>query len=154
VRRRQLGQTLAALGLFLPLVLLPIAGYAVEATLLATRASLLQAAVVRAAEDADAAVDVGVLRSSGVLTLDPAAANRIARSSLLDADPQARLDSVVVESNSVAVTAHDQVPLSFGGIIRAGAVTLTATADAKLRGGYLSPSSRVPLPKRSFSMTG
>jgi hypothetical protein len=154
VRRRELGQTLAAFALFLPLVLLPIAGYAVQATLLATRASLLHAAVARAAEDAGAAVDVAALRSSGVLTLDPAAAIRIARSSLLDADPRAQLDALVVESNSVTVTAHDEVPLSFGGILRAGAVTLKATAAAKLMAGYLSPSSRVPLPKRSLSMTG
>ena len=149
-----MGQTLAAFALFLPMVLLPIAGYAVQATLLATRASVLHAAVARAAEDAGAAVDVAALRSSGVLMLAPAAATRIARSSLFDADPQARLDAVVVESSSVTVTAHDQVPLSFGGILRAGAVTLTATARAKLRAGYLSPSSRVPLPKRSLSMTG
>jgi hypothetical protein len=154
VRRPQLGQTLAAVALFVPLVLLPIAGYAVEAALIAARASLLQAAAARAAEDAGAAIDIATMRSSGLLRLDPAAATRIARTSLLDADRHARLDAVVVESNSVTVRAHDTVPLSFGGILQAGAVTLRASAGAELRAGYLNPSSRVALPKRSLSMTG
>jgi len=46
--RSQAAQTLVTFALLLPLVLLPVAAYAVQATLLATRASLLQAAVARA----------------------------------------------------------------------------------------------------------
>jgi len=48
VNRSQAAQTLVIFALLLPLVLLPVAAYAVQATLLATRASLLQAAATRA----------------------------------------------------------------------------------------------------------
>ncbi|HEY8812765.1 MAG TPA: hypothetical protein VIO86_09770 [Candidatus Dormibacteraeota bacterium] len=154
MNRSQAAQTLVALALFVPLVLVPVAGYAVEATLLATRASLLQAAVARAAEDATQALDVSALRSSGVLRLDPANATRIARASLAAQDSNARLGEVTVGERSVTVRAHDEVPLAFGGILQTGDVRLASVATARLTAGYRSPSSRVALPKRSLSMTG
>jgi hypothetical protein len=152
--RSQAAQTLVTFALLLPLVLLPVAAYAVQATLLATRASLLQAAAARAAEDAGEAVDVAVLRSTGLLRLEPATATRIARDTLAAQDPAARLDDVTVEALTVTVRAHDQVPLAFGGFLRVGSVRLATVATARLTAGYLIPSSRVPLPKRSLSMTG
>ena len=66
---RQRGQTLAGLALCLPLVLLPVAAYAIESTRLAARASALQAAVAQAAEDAASAVDVSALRNGQALRL-------------------------------------------------------------------------------------
>jgi len=154
VNRSQAAQTLVALALFLPLVLVPVAAYAVEAALLATRASLLQAAVARAAEDATQALDVTALRSGGVLRLNPSEAARIAGESLAGQDSTARLDDVTVGELSVTVRAHDEVPLAFGGILHAGTVRLATVATARLTAGYRSPSSRVALPKRSLSMTG
>jgi hypothetical protein len=154
VNRSQAAQTLVIFALLLPLVLLPVAAYAVQATLLATRASLLQAAATRAAEDAGEALDVGVFRSDGVLRLDPGQATRIARATLTEQDPAAELDDATVGGLSVTVRAHEAVRLDFGGILRAGSVTLATVATAKLTAGYRSPSSRVPLPMRSLSMTG
>ncbi len=154
MNRAQAAQTLVAFALFLPLVLLPVAAYAVQATLLATRASLLQAAAARAAEDASEALDVGAFRSRGILQLDAASAARIASITLAEQDPAARLDEVAVGALTVTVRAHDRVPLAFAGILHAASVTLTAVATARLTAGYRSPSSRVPLPKRSLSMTG
>jgi hypothetical protein len=139
MNRYQAGQTLVIFALVLPLVLLPVAAYAVDATLLATRASLLQAAAARAAEDASQAVDVSALRSSGALQLDPAGATRIARITLAEQDPAARLDAVMVGALSVTVRAHDAVPLDFGGILKAGSVTLATVATAQLSAGYGSP---------------
>jgi hypothetical protein len=139
MKRGQAAQTLVAFALFLPLVLLPVVAYAVQATLLATRASLLQSSAARAAEDASQAVDIGALRSRGVLRLDPAEATRIAAASLAGEDAAARLDGVVVGPVSVTVSAHDQVPLEFGGILRAGTVTLTTVATARLTAGYRNP---------------
>ncbi len=139
--------------LLLPPVLLPVAGYAVQAALLGDRDALLQAAVARAAEDAAQVVDLGALRGGGVLRLDPGAATAVANASLYGDDPHARLGSIVVRTVTVSVTAEDRVPLSFGGLLGAGAVTLRAAATARLAAGYESPSSRLPLPSRSLSMT-
>jgi hypothetical protein len=152
--RSQGAQTLVTFALFLPLVLLPVAAYAVQATLLATRASLLQAAATRAAEDAGGALDVATFRSTGGLRLEPSTATRIARVTLAAQDPAAQLDDVTVGVVTVTVRAHDQVHLDFGGFLRVGSVRLATVATARLTAGYLSPSSRVPLPKRSLSMTG
>jgi hypothetical protein len=154
MNRNQKAQTLVAFALFLPLVLLPVAAYAVEATLLATRASALQAAAARAAEDASQALDLSAFRASGILQLDPTGAERIARRSLVEQDAAATIDGVTVGALSVTVSAHDEVPLAFGGILRAGSVRLTTVAAARLTAGYRSPNSLVPLPKRSLSMTG
>ncbi len=139
MNRDEAGQTLVALALLLPLVLLPVVAYAIQATLLASRASLLQAAAARAAEDASQAVDIGALRSRGVLQLDASEASRIARTSLAAEDAAAELDGVAVGPVSVTVSAHDKVPLEFGGILRAGSVTLTSVATARLTAGYRGP---------------
>jgi hypothetical protein len=140
VNRAEAAQTLVALALFLPLVLLPVVAYAVQASLLASRASVLQAAAARAAEDASQAVDIGALRSRGALQLDPAEATRIARATLAGEDAAAKLDGVAVGALSVTVSAHDQVPLEFGGILRAGSITLATVATARLRPGYRDPA--------------
>ena len=148
------GQALVMFALLLPLVLLPIAGYAIEAALLSARAALLHAAVALAAEDAAQMIDAGTLRAGGALRLDAGAASTVARASLAREDPQARPDSVAVGALTVSVTAEDRVALGFGGLLQLGAATLRASATARLAAGYVSPSSRFPLPKRSLSMTG
>ena len=148
------GQSLVSVALLLPLVLLPVLAYAVQATLLATRSSRLEAAVARAAEDATAAIDVSTLRQSGVLVLDPTQARSLASASLAADDPEAGLDGVAVTGSGVTVSAHERVPAGLGGLLGAGGTTLRASAQAQLTAGYSSPSSRLPLPSSSFSMTG
>ena len=152
--RLRSGQALVTFALLLPLVLLPIAGYAVEAALLSARAAILEAAVTRAAEDAAQVIDVSTLRAGGGLRLDAGAAAATATASLARDDPQARASSIVVGAVTVSVTAQDRVPLGFGGLFQLGAATLRASATARLAAGYESPSSRLPFPKRSLSMTG
>ncbi len=107
MNRDEAGQTLVALALLLPLVLLPVVAYAIQATLLASRASLLQAAAARAAEDASQAVDIGALRSRGVLQLDASEASRIARTSLAAEDAAAELDGVAVGPVSVSAASSE-----------------------------------------------
>jgi hypothetical protein len=141
VNRARAAQTLVIFALLLPLVLLPVAAYAVQATLLATRASLLRAAATRAAEDAGEALDVGAFRSDEVLRLDPAQANGIARTALAEEDRAAELDDVTVSGLSVTVRAHDKVRLEFGGVLSAGSVILSTVATARLTAGYGGPSA-------------
>ena len=150
---RHRGQTMVSVALLLPVVLLPLMAYAVQATLLATRAAQLQAAVARAAEDGASAIDVATLRAGGGLILDPAAAAVLARGSLADEDSQAVLDSVSVTASVVTVRAHERVEAGFGAVLGAGATVLNAAATARLTAGYASPSSRLPLPNKSLSMT-
>jgi len=150
---RSRGQTLVSVALLLPIVLLPVLAYAVQATLVSTRASRLQAAVARAAEDATAAIDTVTLRATGGLVLDPPAATGIARQSLAAQDPAAAVDAIVVGPATVSVRAHERVAGGFGFFLGAGTVTLRAASTARLTAGYSSPSSRLPLPKRSLSMT-
>jgi hypothetical protein len=147
------GQTLVSLALLLPLVLLPVMAYAVEATLLATTSSRLQAAVARAAEDGSAAIDVGALRAGRGLVLDPVAARTVALGSLAAADPAAIVDSVSVTPSTVTVRAHERVTRGFGVLLGVGTTLVAATASARVTAGYASPSSRLPLPKRSLSIT-
>jgi hypothetical protein len=151
---RRTGQTLVSVALLLPLVLLPVMAYAVQATLLATRAASLHAAAARAAEDATTAIDVATLRSTGVIQLEPVLAASRARETLGLEDARAQLDKVLVGATTVTVTAHDRVGPGFGGFLGTGAVNLTATSTARVTAGYASPSSRLPLPKSSLSMTG
>ena len=148
------GQALVMFALLLPLILLPIAGYAVQAAVLSSRVAVLEAAVARAAEDAAQEIDVGALRAGGGLRLDAGAAAATATASLERDDPSARPESVVVSGVAVTVTAEERVRLAFGGLLEVGAVTLRASAAAHLAAGYARPSSRLPFPKRSLSMTG
>ena len=139
MRSTHRGQMLVIFALFLPLVLLPIAGYAVQATLLASRAALLQAAAARAAEDGAQAIDVAAFRATGALRVDPASARLAAATSFAEQDRPAQLDRVEIGSTTVTVMAHDQVPLGFGGFLSAGSVRLAATATARLAAGFSSP---------------
>src|SRR6202023_1991414 len=71
---KQCGQVLTFFALAVPVVLLPVAAYAVDATIIASREAGLQAATAEAAEAAAQQLDVGSIRSTGELTLNTAAA--------------------------------------------------------------------------------
>jgi hypothetical protein len=133
------GQILAFFAVAVPVVLLPIAAYTVDATIVAGREAALQAATAQAAETAAQELNVGVMRSSGGLTLDSAGARLVAAQSLVEEDRSASLDSSTVSGAEVTVATSERVVLPFG--LFAGTVTLHARATARLVGGYDSPTS-------------
>lgn len=142
------GQVLAFFALVLPIVLLPIAAYAVDASVVAGRDSGLQAATALAAEAAAQQLDVGVLRSSDALTLDTTAVRVVASRTLVENEAGAAVESSTIEGVTVTVVAIEPVTLPFN--VFATTVVLHASATARLVAGYESPSSRLPLPSSTF----
>ena len=142
------GQVLVFFALVLPLVLLPVAAYAVDAAVTASEYARLVEVTVRAAEDAAQQVDVAKLRASGALVLDVAAAVRAAHDDLM-IEPGASLIAVGVAGDLVTVATAESValPLDFVGAAR---VRLHATATARIAPGYDRPSSLLPLPLSTF----
>jgi len=142
------GQVLVFFALVLPLVLLPVAAYAVDAAVSASTYARLVEVTVRAAEDAAQRVDVAKLRASGALVLDVAAATRAAHDDLM-IEPGASVVSVGVAGGQVTVATAESVglPLDFVG---AATVRLHATASARIAPGYDRPSSLLPLPTSTF----
>jgi hypothetical protein len=147
---RRDGQALVLMALFVPLVLLPVAGYAIEATYAASRAALLQWACVRTAEDAAESIDVNALRGSSALVLDPAEALPSAERELVQLDPNVVMDSWWWEGNEFGLSAHENVPVPLALWLPSRSVQVGASATARLTPGYSSPSSRLPFPTKSF----
>lgn len=133
----------------LPIILLPLTAYAVDAAFVSTRAAGLQEATAQAAELAAQQVDVGALRSRSELTIDASVARVAATQAIRESEPGASVESVVVVGTLVTVTAAEVVPLPFN-FLPVPAIRLDARASARLVGGYDSPSSRLPLPTSSF----
>ena len=131
---REPGQGLAFFALVLPIVLLPVAAFAVDATMVAGRAAGLQAATAQAAETAAQQLNVGVLRSTGALTVDLAAATLVAARTLAEEEPAASIDSSMVTGARVTVVTSERVTLPFS--IFARTITLQARAAARLVPGF------------------
>ena len=146
--KRASGQVIVFFALVLPLVLLPIAAYAVDAAVAASDYSRLVEVTVRAADDAAQQVDVGALRAGDAIVLDPVAATGVARSDVATLT-SARVGRVSVLGGVVSVSTTEDVelPLDFVG---RGAMTLSASATARIAAGYDRPSSLLPLPVSSF----
>ena len=142
------GQVLVFFALVLPLVLLPVAAYAVDAAVTASEYARLVEVTVRAAEDAAQQVDVAKLRASGALVLDLDAALRAAHDDLM-IEPGASLIAVGVDGDLVTVATAESLtlPLDFVGAAR---VRLHASATARIAPGYDRPSSLLPLPLCTF----
>ena len=142
------GQVLVFFALVLPLVLLPVAAYAVDAAVTASEHARLVEVTVRAAEDAAQQVDVAKLRASGALVLDLDAALRAAHDDLMT-EPGASLIAVGVAGDLVTVATAESValPLDFVGAAR---VRVHASATARIAPGYDRPSSLLPLPVSTF----
>lgn len=134
----------------IPLVLLPVAAYAIEATYAASRAALLDWACVRAAEDAVQSIDATALRGSSALVVDPAAALSAAQRELVQLDPKAVLDRWWSSSSQFELWAHESVPVTLALWVPGRAVQVSASATAQLTPGYSSPSSRLPFSTSSF----
>jgi hypothetical protein len=147
--RNESGQVLAFFALLLPIVLMPVAAYAVDAVVVSTRAAGLQEAAVGAAEDAAQQLSVADLRARGGLTLDPRAARSSAVAAVSAVEPGASVQAVLIDATQVTVIAGEVVTLPFN-FLPVAAVKLEAHASARLVAGYDSPSSRLPLPTSTF----
>jgi len=134
----QTGQVLAFFALVLPVVLLPVAAYAVDATTVASREAGLQAATAQAAETGAQQLSIGAIRSSGAITLDAPAVGRVVAQTLVQEESGARLDSYTVAGTELTVATSEPVTLPFS--VFAGIVTMHAHATARLVTGYDKPS--------------
>jgi hypothetical protein len=127
-------------------VVLPVAAYAVDATVLAGREAGLQAATAQAAESGAQQLNVGTFRSSGAMTLDSAAVSRVAAQTLMEEEPGATVEAGPVVGTAVTLVTRESVTLPFS--IFAHTVTLRAHATARLAAGFESPSAPPPQPTR------
>ena len=143
------GQVLAFYAVLLPIVLLPLAAFAVDVAFVTTRSAGLQEATAQAAEVAAQHLDADALRSRSVLIVDALAAPAVASQSLSASEPEATMESVVVVGSTVTISTHEVIRLPFN-FLPAQAVVLYARASARLVGGYDRPSSFLPLPISSF----
>lgn len=148
MRPGQAGQVLAFFAVALPLVLVPVAAYAVDSAIVSARAAGLQAAAALAAEAASEQLDVAVLRSRGELALDARGAQSAALRELEVDEPGAAMDQVSVSGVTVTVAASERVDLPLPLLTRT--VTLRARSTARLVPGYDRPSSFLPLPTSTF----
>jgi Flp pilus assembly protein TadG len=134
LRSNQAGQVLAFFALVLPLVLLPVAAYTVDASIVAGREAGLQAATAQAAETAAQQLNIGAIRSTGALTLEATAVSRVAAQTLLEEDQGARVDGYTVAGTEVTLVTSESVTLPFSIFIQT--VRLHALATARLVAGY------------------
>jgi Flp pilus assembly protein TadG len=135
---KQSGQVLTFFALAVPVVLLPVAAYAVDATIIASREAGLQAATAEAAEAAAQQLDIGSIRSTGELTLNRAAALVAGHQTLAGEEPGANVDTSTISGGEVTIVTSEQVTLPFS--VFARTATLHAHATAHLVAGYDSPS--------------
>jgi hypothetical protein len=149
VTRPQRGQVLVFFALLLPIILLPVAAYSVDAAVAGVRIAGLQEATAHAAEEAAQQISEASLRAGARPVLDLQAAAAMARLTVSVSEPGASVDAVAVSGREVDVHAHELVtlPLTF---IGSPALTIRASASARLTLGYDSPSSLLPLPVSSF----
>ena len=136
-RSKKAGQVLAFLAVVLPIVLLPVAAYAVDAATVASRSAGLQAGTAQAAESAAQQLNVGVLRSRGALALDAAGVRLVAAGTLNEEEPGAFVESSAVTGADVIVVTSERVTLPFSVFTRT--ITLHARATARLVVGYETP---------------
>jgi hypothetical protein len=136
VAEAQRGQVLAFMALALPLVLLPVAAYAVAATTLDSQRGRLQAAVSQAAEDAVQQLDEQAFRAGGPAVPDSARSAAAARADLLDYEPAAVVDEAQIDGDELVLVAHEQAPVPLSGFLPAAIVTLRVGVRARLAVGF------------------
>lgn len=143
------GQVLAFFAVLLPIVLLPVAAYAVDAAFVATRSAGLHEATAQAAEAAAQQLDIDVFRSRSDLVVNASMARNVANHAITESEPDAIVESVVVKGALVTITVAEAITLPFN-FLPARTIRLEARASAQLVAGYDNASSRLPLPTRSF----
>ncbi|MGH7903703.1 MAG: hypothetical protein ACREPA_06210 [Candidatus Dormibacteraceae bacterium] len=141
------GQVLASFALLVPLVLLPVAAWSIEASLAGSRQARLVAVVEQAAEDAAQQIDQPRLRAGEGLAVLPRLAESAARVDV-EGEPGARLRSVTVAGDTVTVRASEWLPMTLAALVGWRGVTLRAAATARIQSGYGRPSSLLPFPTR------
>jgi Flp pilus assembly protein TadG len=146
--RHDTGQVLAFFAVILPIVLLPVAAYTVDASVVSGRAAALHAATAVAAETASEQLSIGAKRAGGALALDVGLAQTVANETIANEEPGASTDSISVDGAEVTVTTTEVVSVPFN--LFGGPVTLHARASARLVAGYDNPSSLLPLPSSTF----
>jgi hypothetical protein len=149
VTRRDRGQVLAFYAVLLPIILLPLAAYVIDAAFVSTRAAGLQEATAQAAETAAQQVDAHALRSRSVLIVDAETAPSVASRAMSDLEPGATVESVTVVGSIVTISSREAIVLPFN-FLPAPATVIYARASARLVGGYDRPSSLLPLPTNTF----
>lgn len=130
-------------------VLMPVAAYAVDAVTVSAGEAALQEATAAAAVEAAQQIDATAFRAGRGISIDTAAARHVVVDVLAAEAPAASVSSVTVSGVEVTVATGEVLSLPFG-IFPARAVRLDALASARLAGGYDKPSSRLPLPTRTF----
>jgi hypothetical protein len=148
-RHGQGAQVLVFFALALPLVLLPVAAYAVDASVAATAFSRLVEVSARAAEDAAEQIDLARLRAGGGISIDVVTAASTAQAVLQSADPPARLVDLAVLGEELRLVTSETVVLPFS-LFGDPDDQLRAAITARIAPGYDSPSSRFPLPVSTF----
>ncbi len=145
----QRAQVLVFFALVLPMVLLPLAAYAIDAAASASAFARLEEVTARCAEQAAQQVDITRLRSGGDFYIDLVRAIKVAQQVLAESLPDATVASVSV--SGVAVTVKTRLVVTLP-LFLAGppSVTIHVTASARLAVGYDSPSSLLPLPMSTF----
>jgi Flp pilus assembly protein TadG len=146
--RHDAGQVLAFFAMILPIVLLPVAAYTVDASVVSGRAAALHAATAVAAETASEQLSVSAKRAGGALALDGGLAKTVATETIANEEPGASTDSISVNGSEVTVSTTEIVTVPFN--LFGGPITLHARASARLVAGYDSPSSLLPLPISTF----
>ena len=145
----QRGQVLVFFALALPLVLLPIAAYAVDAAVAASSYSRLAEVTARAAEDAAQQIDIARLRAGGGISIDVVNATTAAGDALRSAEPAAQVIDLAVQGDELRLATGETVVLPFN-FFGSGEVALHAAVTARIAAGYDSPSSLLPLPVSTF----
>ena len=141
----QRGQVLVFFALALPLVLLPIAAYAVDAAVTASSFSRLVEVTSRAAEDAAQQVDIARLRAGGGISIDVVSATEAARAALGSSEPDAHVVDLAVLGEELRLVTSETVVLPFN-VFGSPNARVRADVTARIAPGYDSPSSRLPLP--------
>ena len=149
MRPRQRGQVMAFIAVSLALVLMPLAAYAIDSATVTAAAAALQEATATAAMAAAQQLDAVDFRSTGAIAVDAGAARTAARSVLAAEAPAASVGSLTVSGAEVTIEAGEVIRLPFD-FFSERLVRLEARASARLAAGYDRPSSRLPLPVRSF----
>lgn len=146
--RHVAGQVLVLFALVLPLLLLPVAAYAVDFSAVASRHASLQAATAEAAEIATQRIDVVAFRAAGTVQVDPHQTASTVTALLRAEEPAAQVVSVSVDGSVITVASSEPVDLPLA--LFARSIVVTARATARIVPGYASPSSFWPLPISTF----
>ena len=147
--RRQRAQILVFFALALPLVLLPIAAYAVDASVAAAAYARLVEVTAQAAEEAVQQIEIGRLRAGDGISIDTTAAVSIAKAVVEGAEPGARVIDFQVLGYDLRLISAETVVLPFN-VFGSPTRELHASVEARIVPGYESPSSRFPFPVSTF----